>query len=131
MQDRNASQKHVWRANIVLLSADSGNERDHAPDRHVEDLRLALAPPQPGSWKKASTACCETRRAPRGFTSGQAEVAERVVALTLADPPTETTHWTADPDARRAELSVCPVPRVWRMGFNRTGGASSSSRTIL
>jgi hypothetical protein len=28
------------------------------------------------------------------------EVAERVVALTLADPPTETTHWTADLMAR-------------------------------
>jgi hypothetical protein len=28
------------------------------------------------------------------------EVAERVVALTLADPPTQTTHWTADLIAR-------------------------------
>jgi hypothetical protein len=33
-------------------------------------------------------------------------VAERVVALTLADPPTETTHWTADLMARASGISA-------------------------
>lgn len=54
IRGRNRPQKHVWRAEIVLLSAD-------------------------------------------GIAVGR-EVAERVGALTLQDPPGETTHWTADPD---------------------------------
>jgi hypothetical protein len=42
--NRNASQKHVWRAEIVLLSADGhGNGRDHAPNAEVEDLCMTLA----------------------------------------------------------------------------------------
>ena len=44
VNDRNAAQKHVWRCRIVVLTAEGvGNERDHAPDGQVEDLRLALA----------------------------------------------------------------------------------------
>ena len=42
------------------------------------------------------------------------EVAERVVALTLADPPTETTHWTADLMARASGISASAVRRIWK-----------------
>ena len=40
------------------------------------------------------------------------EVAERVVALTLANPPTETTHWTADLMARVSGISASAVRRI-------------------
>jgi hypothetical protein len=43
VRDRNVPQKQVWRAEIVLLSADGLGINDHAPDRQVQDLRLALA----------------------------------------------------------------------------------------
>ena len=36
---------------------------------------------------KASTACCATRRGPRASVRSVRSVAERVVAMTLADPP--------------------------------------------
>jgi hypothetical protein len=40
----NSPQKHVWRARIVLMTADSlGTGRDHAPQRQEQDLRVALA----------------------------------------------------------------------------------------
>ena len=42
------------------------------------------------------------------------EVAERVVALTLTDPPAETTHWTAAMMAKAAGISVSSVQRIWR-----------------
>jgi hypothetical protein len=43
-QDRNAPQKHVWRANVILLSADDvGTVEIMRQDRQVEDLRVALA----------------------------------------------------------------------------------------
>ena len=43
-----------------------------------------------------------------------ADAAERVVALTLKDPPTETTHWTAVMMARQTGLSESSVRRIWR-----------------
>lgn len=42
------------------------------------------------------------------------EGAERVVALTLADPPGETTHWTADMMAKAAGISASAVGRIWK-----------------
>jgi transposase len=43
-----------------------------------------------------------------------AETAERVVALTLAEPSGETTHWTGALMAKAAGLSVSSVQRIWR-----------------
>jgi len=43
-----------------------------------------------------------------------ADVAERVVRLTLGDPPGETTHWTADAMARAAGISASAVRRIWK-----------------
>ena len=42
------------------------------------------------------------------------EAAERVVALTLGDPPGETTHWTGALMAKASGLSVSSVQRIWR-----------------
>jgi len=44
----------------------------------------------------------------------EAEVAERVVALTLTDPPAEATHWTAAMMAKEVGISVSSVQRIWR-----------------
>ena len=43
-----------------------------------------------------------------------ASVHERSVALTLGDPPGETTHWTAAAMAQAAGISVSSVQRIWR-----------------
>src|SRR5216684_722297 len=42
------------------------------------------------------------------------EVAERIVALTLAEPPGETTHWTGRAMAKVTGVSLSYVQRVWR-----------------
>jgi transposase len=39
---------------------------------------------------------------------------EHTVALTLADPPGEATHWTAAMMAKAAGVSVTSVQRIWR-----------------
>lgn len=36
------------------------------------------------------------------------------MALTLADPPGETTHWTADMMAQAAAISASAVRRIWK-----------------
>ena len=41
-------------------------------------------------------------------------MAERAVALTLTDPPTQTTHWTADLMARASGISASAVRRIWK-----------------
>jgi DNA-binding MurR/RpiR family transcriptional regulator len=42
------------------------------------------------------------------------EVEQRVVARALADPPGETTHWTAGAMAEATGISVSSVQRIWR-----------------
>jgi transposase/transcriptional regulator with XRE-family HTH domain len=42
------------------------------------------------------------------------EVAERVVALTLAGPPPTASHWTGAALAKAAGISVSSVQRIWR-----------------
>ena len=42
------------------------------------------------------------------------EVTGRVAELTLADPPGETTHWTAAAMARASGISISSVRRIWR-----------------
>jgi transposase len=41
------------------------------------------------------------------------EVVERVVAMTLADPPGEATHWTGRAMAKAAGVSLRSVQRIW------------------
>ena len=41
VKDRDAAQKYVWRAQVVLRRRGSWHERDHAEDRQVQNLRLA------------------------------------------------------------------------------------------
>src|SRR5664279_336520 len=41
------------------------------------------------------------------------EVAKPIVALTLAEPPGETTHWTGRAMAKVAGVSLSYVQRVW------------------
>ena len=42
------------------------------------------------------------------------EVAERVVALTMAEPPGEATHWTGRAMAKAARISLSAAQRIWR-----------------
>jgi transposase len=68
-----------------------------------------------------------------------AETVERVVALTLEEPPGETTHWTGVLMAKAAGLSVSSVQRIWRAhglqphrmrhSRRRSGGRSKLVRT--
>ena len=109
-RDRNAAQKHVWRANIVLLSAEaSGLTRSCA--------RPARRRPASGAGNSGSSKGVDgllRQDAPSRVPGHGPEVAERVVALTLANPPTETTHWTADLMARASGISASAVCRIWK-----------------
>ena len=127
--DRNTAQKHIWRAEIVLLSADglgtvaimrrTGKSKTCVWrwQSSVRGGRLRRSP--------ARQDAAAAHRAARGRSRG------RVVALTLTDPPTEATHWTATMMAKATGISVSSVQRIGApLGSSRTGFGSSSSRTI-
>jgi hypothetical protein len=76
--------------------------------------RLASGAGRNALCRKASTAFFATRHAPLAFRRSGKDVAERVVALTLQDPPGEATHWTGAMMAKAARISVSSVQRIWR-----------------
>jgi transposase len=110
--DRNAPQKHVWRAQIVLLSADGAG---------TNTIMCQTGKSKTCVWRWQQRFMDQgfdgllrdkTRRsriAPLG-----AEVAEGIIALTLGDPPGEATHWTAAMMAKQSGISVSSVQRIWR-----------------
>ena len=112
VQDRNAAQKHVWRAEIVLLSADGIG---------MNEIKRRTSKSKTCVWRWQERFCREgfdgllrDKTRPARIPPLGAEVVERVVARTLSDPPTEATHWTAAMMAREVGISVSSVQRIWR-----------------
>ena len=110
--DRNSPQKHVWRAQIVLLTADGCGT--------AEVMRLTnTAKTTVWRWQErfmtegVAGLLRDKTRPPRIPPLGKA-VEQAVVARTLSDPPGETTHWTADAVAKQSGISVSAVQRIWR-----------------
>src|SRR6202166_775593 len=110
--DRNSPQKHVWRAGIVLATADGLGTV--AIMRHTAKSKTVVWRWQERFAQEGGDGLLrDETRASRGKTFG-AEVSERMVALTLAEPPGETTHWTGRAMAKVTGVSLSYVQRVWR-----------------
>jgi transposase len=110
--DRNSPQKHVWRARIVLLAAEGVGTR--AIMRQSGKGRNAV-----NRWRERFRAegvdgLLRDKTRPSRIPPLAEAVRERTVALTLADPPGESTHWTAAMMAEVVGISVSSVQRIWR-----------------
>src|SRR4029078_5828138 len=90
-RDRNAPHKHVWRAEIVLLSGDGVGT--HEIMRRTGKSKTCVWRWQE-RFMKGGDGLVQNKTPPPRIPPLGPEVAARVVALTLADPPVETTHWT-------------------------------------
>jgi len=112
IDDRNSPQKHVWRARIVLCTADGLGT--------VEIMRTAgVSKTAVWRWQERFMAegvdgLLRDKTRPPGTPPLPGEVAERVVTLTLSEPPGETTHWTGRLMAKTAGVSLTSVQRIWR-----------------
>jgi transposase len=110
--DRNSPQKHVWRARIVLLTADGCGT--------MEIMRQAgVGKTVVWRWQERFMTAgvdglLRDKTRPSRIPPLSPEVAKRVVSLTLADPPGETTHWTAGAMAASVGISPSSVQRIWR-----------------
>ena len=112
VNDRNAAQKHVWRAAIVLASADGLGT--HEIMRRTARSKTCVWRWQERFMAEGVDGLLRDKTRPARIAPLGPEVAERVVALTLADPPGETTHWTAGMMAAESGISASAVRRIWR-----------------
>lgn len=112
LSNRNAPQKHVWRARIVLLSADGVGTM--AIMREAGVAKTAVWRWQERFMHEGVEGLLRDRTRPSRIKPLASAVVDRVVELTRADPPGETTHWTADAMAEASGVSASAVRRIWR-----------------
>jgi transposase len=112
MADRNSPQKHVWRANIVLLSADGCGTAEIM--RRSGKSKTAVWRWQERFMTDGIDGLLRDKTRPARLPPLGAEVEQTVVARTLADPPGESTHWTAAAMAKASGISISSVQRIWR-----------------
>jgi transposase len=110
--NRNSPQKHVWRAKIVLLTADG---------RGTAEIMQATGKAKTVIWRwqerfqnDGAAGLWRDKTRPSRIPLLSPEVAESVVAMTLAGPPPAASHWTGSAMAKAAGISVSSVQRIWR-----------------
>jgi transposase len=112
LADRNSPQKHVWRARIILATAEGCGT--------TEVMRRAgVSKPCVWRWQRrfmesgVDGLVHDKTRKP-----GKAPVPDHVVARlierTLGDPRGETTHWTSRAMASAMGLAISTVQKIWR-----------------
>ena len=110
---RNSPQKHVWRARIVLLTAEGLGTNEIM--RRTGKSKTCLWRWQERFMHEGVEGLLRDKTRPSRVAPLPPAVAERVVALTQTDPPGETTHWTGAAMAKAAGISLSSVQRIWRI----------------
>jgi transposase len=112
VSDRNASQKHVWRARIVLLTAERVGTS--AIMRETSKSKTCVWRWQERFADEGFEGLLRDKTRPSRIPKLDPAVAERVVTLTMEPPVAEATHWTGAAMAEAAGVSVSSVQRIWR-----------------
>jgi len=108
--DRGAPQKHVWRAKIILATAEGCG---------TSEIMRRSRKAKPVGWRWQARFMAEgvdglvrdKTRKPGKPPLPNATV-QRVVDVALAPPPGETTHWTGRMLAKAAAVSLRSVQRI-------------------
>ena len=110
--DRKSPQHHVWRARIVLMTADGAG---------TMAIRAATGKGKPTIWRwqercRRDGADGLLRDAPRdrAFAAASREGVAPVVERTLHAKPPAATHWTLRSMAKASGLAPSTVHRIWR-----------------
>jgi transposase len=104
---------HVWRARIILLTADGLGTAEII-------RRTGKAKPTIWRWQErfmregVDGLLRDKTRPSRLAPLPQQATIDRVIALTAREPPHEATHWTAPAMAEAAGISRSSVQRIWR-----------------
>jgi len=110
-RDRNSPQKHVWRARIVLLTADG--KGTNAITQAVGKDKTAVWRWQERFMHEGVAGLTRDKTRPSRVPPLPAETVDRVIALTNQAPPHEATHWSAPAMAKAVGISPSSVRRIW------------------
>jgi transposase len=110
--NRNSPQKHVWRARIVLLTADDLGTA--AVMRQTGKSKSVVWRWQERFMQAGVDGLLRDKTRPSRKPPLAREVISQVIDLTAAAPPGEATHWTAPAMAKTVGISVSSVQRIWR-----------------
>ena len=111
-RDRNTPHKHVWRAKIVLLSADGVGTNEIR--RQTGKSKTCVWRWQERFMREGYEGLLRDKTRPSRIPPLGSNIIEHVVSLTQTDPPTEATHWTAAMMAKAVDISASSVHRIWR-----------------
>jgi hypothetical protein len=107
----NSPQKHVWRARIVLLSA--AGVGTMAIQRQTGKGKPTIWRWQARFMAEGVDGLLHEATRPPGKPLLAAAVIERVVEMTLAEPPVERTHWTGHAlETNENPPSLSPGPPI-------------------
>src|SRR6202049_5324207 len=112
IRNRNSPQKHVWRARIIVLTADG--EGTTAVMRAVGKGKTVLWRWQERVMHEGVEGLTRDKTRPSRIPPLPAENVDRVRALTNLAPPHEATHWTAPAMAKAVGISPSSVRRIWK-----------------
>ena len=109
--NRNSPQKHVWRARIVLLTAEGLGTA--AIMRQTGKSKSVVWRWQERFMRAGVEGLLRDKTRPSRKPPLDKAVIARVVERTAGDPPGEATHWTATAMAKTSGISVSSVQRIW------------------
>src|SRR5438477_5325839 len=109
--DRNSPQKHVWRARIVLLTADGLGTNEIM--RQTAKSKTCLWRWQERFMQTGVEGLLHDRTRPSGVPRFPPAIAERVVGRTQTAPPGGPPHWRAAPLAGWVGIVVSPCKGTW------------------
>ena len=101
-KDRNAPQKHVWRAEIVLLSADGVGTSEIM--RRTDTSKTCVWRWQERFMQEGVEGLLRDKTRPSRIPALTPEVVAWVATRTQEAAPGETTHWTASLMASEAGI---------------------------
>src|SRR5438874_11616362 len=126
IRDRNSPQKHVWRARIIVLTA-NGNGTT-AITRAVGKGKTVVWRWQERFMHEGVEGLTRDKTRPSRIPPLPAETVDRVIALTNQAPPHEATHWSAPAMARAVGISPSSVRRMWKGRFRSRPSARPDAR---
>jgi transposase len=110
--DRNSPQKHVWRARIILGTADGLGTGEIV--RRTGKSKPCVWRWQERFMREGVAGLLRDKTRPARIPPLPQAAIDRVIELTTAEPPHEATHWTAATLAVAAGISASSVLRIWR-----------------
>jgi transposase len=110
--DRNSPQKHVWRAEIILATADGAGTNEIM--RRTGRAKSVVWRWQERFMQAGVEGLLKDKTRPSRIPPLSPAIIARVIERTAQAPPGEVTHWTAEAMAKDIGISISSVQRIWR-----------------